>query len=60
MSNAPDRPAVVRQDLDNVIHPIVPHKQLEQQQLVIVSGKTPPWWTPTAASTSTAWPGSGA
>jgi adenosylmethionine-8-amino-7-oxononanoate aminotransferase len=39
MSNAPDRPAVVRQDLDNVIHPIVPHKQLEQQQLVIVSGK---------------------
>jgi len=39
MSNAPDRPTVVRQDLDNVIHPIVPHKQLEQQQLVIVSGK---------------------
>jgi adenosylmethionine-8-amino-7-oxononanoate aminotransferase len=39
MSNAPDRPAVVRQDLDNVIHPIVPHKQLELQQLVIVSGK---------------------
>jgi len=39
MSNSPDRPAVVRQDLDNVIHPIVPHKQLEQQQLVIVSGK---------------------
>ncbi len=39
MSNAPDRPAVVRQDLDNVIHPIVPHRQLEQQQLVIVSGK---------------------
>ncbi|HWP75266.1 MAG TPA: aminotransferase [Methylomirabilota bacterium] len=39
MSNAPDRPAVVRQDLDNVIHPIVPHKQLEQQQLVIVSAK---------------------
>jgi adenosylmethionine-8-amino-7-oxononanoate aminotransferase len=39
MSNAPDRPAVVRQDLDNLIHPIVPHRQLEQQQLVIVSGK---------------------
>jgi adenosylmethionine-8-amino-7-oxononanoate aminotransferase len=39
MSNASDRPAVVRQDLDNVIHPIVPHKQLEQQQLVIVSAK---------------------
>ena len=39
MSNAPDRPAVVRQDLDNVIHPIVPHRQLEQEQLVIVSGK---------------------
>src|SRR5690242_737007 len=44
MPNAPDRPAadrpsVVRQDLDNVIHPIVPHKQLEQQQLVIVSAK---------------------
>jgi taurine-pyruvate aminotransferase len=44
MPNAPDRPApdrpfVVRQDLDNVIHPIVPHRQLEQQQLVIVSAK---------------------
>ena len=35
----PDRPSVVRQDLANVIHPIVPHRQLEQQQLVIVSGK---------------------
>ena len=39
MSNTPDRPSLVRQDLDNVIHPIVPHKQLEQQQLVIVSAK---------------------
>jgi taurine-pyruvate aminotransferase len=37
--STPDRPAVVRQDLANVIHPIVPHRQLEQQQLVIVSGK---------------------
>jgi adenosylmethionine-8-amino-7-oxononanoate aminotransferase len=39
MSNTADRPSLVRQDLDNVIHPIVPHKQLEQQQLVIVSAK---------------------
>ncbi|MGH8650246.1 MAG: aminotransferase class III-fold pyridoxal phosphate-dependent enzyme, partial [Burkholderiales bacterium] len=30
---------MVKQDLANVIHPIVPHKQLEQQQLVIVSAK---------------------
>jgi adenosylmethionine-8-amino-7-oxononanoate aminotransferase len=42
--STPDRPeptrsSVVRQDLANVIHPIVPHRQLEQQQLVIVSGK---------------------
>src|SRR4029078_96334 len=35
----PDRPAVVRQDLANVIHPILPHRQLEQQQMVVVSAK---------------------
>jgi len=39
MSTTPDRSTVVKRDLENVIHPIVPHKQLEQQQLVIVSGK---------------------
>jgi adenosylmethionine-8-amino-7-oxononanoate aminotransferase len=39
MSTAADRPSVVKQDLANVIHPIVPHKQLEEHQLVIVSGK---------------------
>ncbi len=35
----PDRADLVRRDLDNVIHPIVPHKQLEERQLVIVSAK---------------------
>jgi len=42
LSNLPDpeaRKAVVKQDLDNVLHPIVQHKQLEQQQMVIVSGQ---------------------
>jgi adenosylmethionine-8-amino-7-oxononanoate aminotransferase len=39
MSTSADRPSVVKQDLANVIHPIVPHKQLEEHQLVIVSGK---------------------
>ncbi len=39
MPNPADRPAVVKQDLANVIHPIVQHRQLEQQQLVIVSAK---------------------
>jgi len=39
MSTTADRPTVVKQDLANVIHPIVPHKQLEEHQLVIVSGK---------------------
>ncbi len=33
-----DRDAVVRQDLRSVLHPIVPPKQLEEQQLVIVAG----------------------
>ena len=37
--STPDRPAVVRQDLANVIHPILPHRQLEQQQMVVVSAK---------------------
>ena len=39
MPTPDQRASVVRKDLDNVIHPIVPHKQLEQQQLVIVSAK---------------------
>ena len=42
LTNAPDleaRKAVVKQDLENVLHPIVQHKMLEQQQLVIVGGQ---------------------
>ncbi|HVH81096.1 MAG TPA: aminotransferase class III-fold pyridoxal phosphate-dependent enzyme, partial [Stellaceae bacterium] len=38
LSNAPDpavREAVVRQDLANVLHPIVQHRSLESKQLVI-------------------------
>ncbi|MBN8893181.1 MAG: hypothetical protein BGP12_17915 [Rhodospirillales bacterium 70-18] len=41
-TNAPDleaRAAVVKQDLDNVLHPIVQHKSLEQNQMVIVGGQ---------------------
>jgi adenosylmethionine-8-amino-7-oxononanoate aminotransferase len=34
-----NRDAVVKQDLGNVVHPIVPHSLLEQQQMVIVSAK---------------------
>jgi adenosylmethionine-8-amino-7-oxononanoate aminotransferase len=34
-----NRDAVVQQDLGNVVHPIVPHSLLEQQQMVIVSAK---------------------
>ena len=34
-----DRAAVVRQDLQNVLHPIVPHRQLEAEPLVIVEGR---------------------
>src|SRR5215468_3283022 len=34
-----DRSAVVQQDLRNVVHPILPHRQLEEKQLVIVSAK---------------------
>ena len=32
------RAAVVRQDLDNVLHPVVAHRQLEAEPLVIVKG----------------------
>ena len=45
MTTTPETPAagnradLVRRDLDNVIHPIVPHKQLEERQLVIASAK---------------------
>jgi taurine-pyruvate aminotransferase len=34
-----DRNAVVKQDLRSVLHPIVPPKQLEEKQLVIVAGR---------------------
>jgi adenosylmethionine-8-amino-7-oxononanoate aminotransferase len=42
LTNAPDpelRRAVVKQDLENVLHPIVQHKVLEQHQMVIVSAQ---------------------
>src|SRR5580698_8298514 len=40
LTNAPDpeiRAAVVRQDLANVLHPIVQHKMLETKQIVVTS-----------------------
>ena len=42
LSNAPDpalREAVVRQDLGNVLHPIVQHKALEAKQMVVTGGE---------------------
>ena len=42
LSNSPDpelRRAVVRQDLDNVLHPIVQHKLLEEHQMVVVGAQ---------------------
>src|SRR4051794_6617892 len=38
LTNAPDpaiRKAVVKQDLDNVLHPIIQHKVLETKQMVV-------------------------
>lgn len=40
--NSPDpeiRNAIVRQDLESVLHPIVQHRTLEKQQMVIVGGQ---------------------
>jgi hypothetical protein len=40
LANEPDsaaRDAIVQRDLDNVLHPIVQHKQLERQQLVVAN-----------------------
>src|SRR5262245_27543252 len=34
-----ERKAVVQQDLGNVLHPVVPHHQLEAEPLVIVEGR---------------------
>lgn len=34
-----DRTTVIKQDLDNVLHPVVQHRLLEQDPLVIVEGK---------------------
>ena len=34
-----ERKAVVQQDLQNVLHPVVPHRQLESEPLVIVEGR---------------------
>src|SRR3954447_17573911 len=42
LSNSPDpavREAIVRQDLDNVLHPIVQHKTLESKQFVVTGGQ---------------------
>ena len=42
LSNAPDpaiREAVVKQDLGNVLHPIVQHKVLESKQMVVTGGE---------------------
>jgi taurine-pyruvate aminotransferase len=41
-ANSPDpalREAVVRQDLENVLHPIVQHKALESKQMVVAGGQ---------------------
>jgi len=41
LANEPDvaaREAIVQKDLGNVLHPIVQHKQLELQQLVVTGG----------------------
>ena len=42
ITNAPDpavRQAVVRQDLDHVLHPIVQHKVLENRQMVVTAAQ---------------------
>jgi taurine-pyruvate aminotransferase len=42
LTNAPDpaiRQAVVRQDLDNVLHPIVQHRVLEAKQMVVTGAQ---------------------
>ena len=42
LTNAPDpaiRAAVVKQDLDNVMHPIVQHRALEKSQMVLVGAQ---------------------
>ena len=38
-TTAADRAAVVTRDLDNVLHPVVAHRQLEADPLVIVEGR---------------------
>src|SRR5262244_906596 len=35
---ADERSALIRQDLDNVLHPAVQHRQLEAEPMVIVEG----------------------
>ena len=42
LTNAPDpeiRKAVVKQDLENVLHPIVQHTALEKNQMVVVGAQ---------------------
>ena len=42
LTNAPDpalRQAVVKQDLENVLHPVVQHKVLEGKQMVVAGGQ---------------------
>ena len=42
LTNAPDpefRQAVVRRDLDNVLHPIVQHRMLETKRIVVTAAQ---------------------
>ena len=39
LSNSENREVVVQRDLASVVHPLVQHKVLEQQQLVVVDAK---------------------
>jgi len=34
-----DRASVIRQDLQKLLHPVVPHRQLEAEPLVIAEGR---------------------
>jgi hypothetical protein len=49
------REAVARQDLDNVLHPIVQHKALESKQIVASADKARRSLTPMARAISMPW-----
>ena len=36
MTQPADRSTVIQKDLQNVLHPVVPHRQLEAEPMVIV------------------------